>query len=898
MNKQQQTLFGFCKVLLNDNGIVTYQDIITAIDTTAPIIVDLCDDDKVRVIQELESFYAITVNDSQMISKNYTEEKWYTKIKNEIEHEHWDAYKTYLIDEKNFNPNIVSQLGDETLDYKLMNSLGNPNDDSNFLKRGLVIGDVQSGKTSTYIGLMCKAADAGYKAFIMLTGTVESLRSQTQERVEEGFIGIDITKGKPVGVGKNKENKVTSLTSRISDFNGNKDQNFINFSTPTVLVVKKNATNLKKLKNWLIKVGARSAPLLMIDDESDNASINTNAEKEDPTTINKSIREILDSFDKANYVGFTATPFANVFIDPTYDEDMENQDLFPEDFIVTLSPPSNYIGANSIYLDNSKYKDQLRYIEDAGHTIDDGFDFYSKHKKEWAGELPESLTDAIYAFYIVNAIRDINGDKETHRSMLINISRFTDVQKYTKSNVESIHTKAYAAIKYDLHEYKIPYENNKILKRIYSIWQKEYSNLSISWSEVSLAIFKSIEDIKIKVINSDKSSDKLEYTGSNSVRVIAIGGLALSRGLTLEGLIISYFYRNTSTYDVLMQMGRWFGYRNGYEDLFRIWTCENSSEWYKEIALATNQLREDMDTMAKTEKKPSEFGIRVRHDCSQLGITSQNKMRNTNSETEQLYYWGGMFETPYLHSDFDIHQSNYDNFIKIIETLENNNNQISIIPNLAGKTKMIQDVNKQIIIDLLNKVDTSEHNNKFDRKQIINFIDSTFDDILDKWDIAFVEGSGDEINILENEIKCIKRNKCELGSYKDNTFIKVTTKGRLGVPTDGKIGLDSSINYNVLEKFEKEYNYHKKDGEVTPKTIPANCWFKYIEYRKPLLIVYLIDIDGSQKIQELKNNLNGTPLIGLAVGFPNNNNVSKENQMKYVVNSQYNYYDYDEIEEE
>lgn len=579
--------------------------------------------------------YQIFANPGQSILEDYDQENWYDDAKSEITPIFWTRYKNYLIDEKHFSPNVVSTLGEDTLDQKLMNYILDPHISypAPVMRRGLIIGDVQSGKTSTYIGFICKAADAGYKVFILLTGTIESLRKQTQERVEEGFIGIDMsastTGGKRVGVGlDNQPIRAMALTSRKGDFAGDSNKIAVALSdkNAVVFVIKKQKDVLTKLKDWLVSLNADPAtgkidiPMLMIDDEADNASINTSKNKEDPTTINKLIRELASVFTKSNYVGFTATPFANVFIDPETTEKMETQDLFPENFIVALPTPSNYIGPNRIFAENGQFHSQLVYINDAGREEEDGYSFYFKHKKEWAGELPTSLTDSIYTFYLANAIRDLRGDLKEHRSMLINISRFVKVQHYIKGEVESIHARAYRSIKYNLSHNFAESMTDPVIKRIYNNWETYYSSCEFDWDQIVDALFIAMENIQIKVVNSSRSSEKLEYPKNEGLRVIAIGGLALSRGLTLEGLVISYFYRNTCTYDVLMQMGRWFGYRKNYEDLFRIWTHKSSARWYAEIAEATDKLKDDMIIMRERGQRPRDFGIRVRNNSAELSI--------------------------------------------------------------------------------------------------------------------------------------------------------------------------------------------------------------------------------------------------------------------------------------
>lgn len=191
----------------------------------------------------------------------------------------------------------------------------------------------------------------------------------------------------------------TALTSRNNDFTGNSDKIAValnNFHA-VVFVIKKQKDVLNKLTNWLIKLNADKIthkidlPMLMIDDEADNASINTSKSKEDPTTINRLIRKLANIFTRSNYIGFTATPFANVFIDPETTEEMENQDLFPEDFIVSLPTPDNYIGPEKIFAESGKYHKQLVYITDAGATEEDGYSFYFKHKKEWEGAFLKAL---------------------------------------------------------------------------------------------------------------------------------------------------------------------------------------------------------------------------------------------------------------------------------------------------------------------------------------------------------------------------------------------------------------------------------------------------------------------------------------------------------------------------
>lgn len=888
------------------------------------VSVDCSDEEREACKRDLKYRYMIQSRPGSKILNDYDQEEWYSDIKDEIDQKFWLRYKDYLIDEKHFSPNIVSKLGNETLDRDLMNYLLNPNikTDVPILRRGLVIGDVQSGKTSTYIGLICKAADAGFKVFILLTGTIESLRKQTQERVEEGFIGIDMsdpaTGGRRVGVGMdNQDIFATALTSRNNDFTGNSDKIAValrNFNA-VVFVIKKQKDVLNKLTKWLQNLNADKLtgkidqPMLMIDDEADNASINTSKDKEDPTTINRLIRNLANLFTRSNYIGFTATPFANVFIDPETTEEMENQDLFPEDFIVSLPTPSNYIGPEKIFAENGEYHSQLIYITDAGVEESDGYSFYFKHKKEWQGDLPDSLTDAIYSFYIVNAIRDLRGDTRTHRSMLINMSRFVKVQKHIRSEVEDIHTKAYREIKFNLsHDFEESMKS-PVLKRIHSLWETHFSDTEFEWDDIVDSLYNAVEPIMIKVVNSAKGTDKLVYPANESIRVIAIGGLALSRGLTLEGLIISYFYRNTCTYDVLMQMGRWFGYRRGYEDLFRIWTHRASAEWYAEISQATEELKADMRLMNENHMRPKDFGIRVKNDSDDLQITSANKMRNSVDELVTYSYFGSIIETPYLIYSPEKQVKNYQKTLKFINALAEDKYRIEQVTVNQGKTKkMILKVPKERIIDFLDSLAISKFNAKFRPTQILKFLTNCDDNSIAEFDIAFTEGKKNSdicpIILGNTEIIPILRSNCQISEYDDR--LNIGRRGKLGGPGDGLAGIldtpdmsAADIIAEAQEKFREDYLKRKRTPLANDATYPGETWFKYIKNRRPLLVIYFINAKGddnnTESFNRMKSAMGDAVSVGFALGFPANDNQAIHEISCYRANKTYNYFERDEI---
>lgn len=902
-------------------------DVVSALIRSALTITGVAynDEEIAAVKRDIAYKYQIQAHPGESILADYDQANWYDDRKVEIEQNFWIRYKDYLIDEKHFSPNVVSTLGNDTLDQKLMNYILDPKADYGkpVLKRGLIIGDVQSGKTSTYIGFICKAADAGYKVFILLTGTIESLRKQTQERVEEGFIGIDMsantTGGKRVGVGlDNKPIHAMALTSRASDFRGNSDKIAVSLGADkdaVVFVIKKNTTTLTKLTKWLIDLNADplthkiDMPMLMIDDEADNASINTSSDKEDPTKINKLIRRLADVFTKSNYVGFTATPFANVFIDPETTEKMETHDLFPEDFIVALPTPSNYIGPTRIFSKDGEFHSQLVYITDAGREEEDGYSFYFKHKKDWQGKLPESMTDAIYAFYLANAIRDLRGDQKDHRSMLINISRFVKVQKYIKEVVEKIHAVAYRSLKYNLCGDFETSMQDPILKQIYKVWQTHYQKCEFTWDEVAATLFESMEKIQIKVVNSSRSSEKLEYPKNESLRVIAIGGLALSRGLTLEGLIISYFYRNTCAYDVLMQMGRWFGYRRGYEDLFRIWTHKASAEWYAEIADATEKLKDDMFRMRDLGQKPRDFGIRVRNNSTELNITAYNKMRNATDEYEVTSYFGSIVETPYLRFNVAAQKNNFRAVTDLVTECLAKGYLFERRMTLSGRRGryMLQNVPKELIVEFLDKLQISRYSSDFDPKQISGFLNSCADSSIDAFDVAFMDGGNTEktVNVCEQRIACVERKTCVIDSELDR--LSIGRRGKLGGPGDGLTGIidfngksAEEIIENAKASFRKFYEAEKGEPFDETRVYPSDTWFRFVEDRKPLLLIYLIDVDVADENQTKQRDafraaIGDTPAVGLALGLPRNDKEAGLTSTRYKANRVYNWFDKDEI---
>jgi hypothetical protein len=600
--------------------------------------------------------FAIRMDRGETLTADDDHVPWLDARRAEIDPFYWTRYREFLIG--NGWPPLVTATLDRATD-ELLDLLGNPADVRGWKRRGLVMGDVQSGKTATYAALLGKAADSGYRMAILLTGVLENVRRQTQERLDAAFIGFDssdflgsakLRHKRHIGVGliDGRRDGVV-FTSREHDFRKNA-ASALNISLnalnePVLVVTKKNKAVLERLANWLRarnadRRGRIDLPMLLIDDEADNASINTKKDPNETTAINKAIRDLLGLFERSSYVGFTATPFANIFIDPSSTDEMIGDDLFPRDFIHVLRPPDNYVGMDRLFggiqVEDGAIGEgtdaTLRTIEDAADWLPPG------HRKDHEpGVLPDSLLHALRCFLLTCAIRDLRASRGEpgkgggiHRSMLVNVSRFTDVQNRIADALHLELEDIRRAVR--LHGALDPAkaaERSPEVAALATAYAEEFAELDESWPEVLKVLLEAIAPIRVQPVNQSTGAKSLDYstaTAHPGVRVIAVGGNSLSRGLTLEGLSTSYFLRDARAYDTLLQMGRWFGYRDGYADLCRLWLSEEARGWYEHVTEATGELKRDFARMKRRQATPREFGLRVRTHPDTLLITARNKM--------------------------------------------------------------------------------------------------------------------------------------------------------------------------------------------------------------------------------------------------------------------------------
>jgi len=663
---------------------------------------------------------------------------------------YWSRYKKYLLYEKKWAASTVRTIERDT--WNVLDLMANPKIEAGFERRGLVVASVQSGKTANYIGLICRAADAGYKIIIVMAGVHNVLRNQTQARLEDGFTGFNIVEQQaiePVGVGLyNGRRRPIACTSRDADFNKRRASALKGIQTahtnePWLFVIKKNSNSLKQVYEWLRDNASPNDQLLLIDDEADNASINGKYKRErredEPTRINGQIRNILNYFTRKCYVGYTATPYANILIDPEVDTEQHGKDLFPSSFIYTLEESSDYFGADKVFADYDDNKPKyLRFIDDIETVLP------PKHKSDYhVDDIPETLKDAIRTFIVATAIRALRGDSKEHSTMMVNVSPFKAPQKsvaweiedYIKQLKNSI--KAYAALNEEL-----ALGVSDDLKFIYASWLTEYSHCTESnWAEVQHALYDTIKTIHVVSINSD-STETLEYE-LHTEHVIAVGGYRLSRGLTLEGLVVSYYSRNAKAYDALMQMARWFGYRPGYEELCRVWMSDKAAGWYKFVADSTADLFDELRNMRQVKKTPKNYGLKIKQSPDSLIVTARNKMGTGTKLDAPIDLNNGFVETIAFDRSVDVVQQNKSAIEVLLDKIMSCRDR--------DKDLLFREVPVQYIIDFIQAYTNEDARSpKSQKKPVLNYIDDRrLDGELDKWDVFVAEGDGPCVNLSQ-----------------------------------------------------------------------------------------------------------------------------------------------------
>jgi hypothetical protein len=549
----------------------------------------------------------------------------------------WARLERRLLAGGMWTPDQVASLASESL--RVLRHLRDPLGNARFEGRGLVVGYVQSGKTANYTAVAARALDAGYRMVIVLSGIHDALRNQTQLRLERELVGTAPARD------------WTLLTSSLEDFQG-AEASVLDRPGAFLVVAKKNVAVLRKLNTWLAAAGPRLAgvPTLVIDDEADQASINTRGNRppdptldEDepvdpragpggPSPTNALIRAILNLLPKATYIAYTATPFANILIDPQAVDRKVGKDLFPSDFALQLARPEGYTGTEELFGVTAQGRDVLRPVPDA----DVGLLKRSRRNRTAAvtvttpGDLlPLSLSDAFLTFCLAGGMRELRPALQGQaHTMLVHVTARTDDQARIAS-----------AIREQRDIWREAVLQGQDLSGLFGdVLDRHFAGVKLpdGRANVIAQAVRVMRGLEVLELNS-VTGENLEYDTRPSRHLVAVGGNRLSRGLTLEGLTVSYFLRTATMADTLLQMARWYGFRTGYEDLIRIWTTDGIAHWFTELALVEQSLRDALRALIRAGRRPDEMAIRLRAHSGLL-LTARNKSGMAEDAQES---WSG-----------------------------------------------------------------------------------------------------------------------------------------------------------------------------------------------------------------------------------------------------------------
>ena len=611
------------------------------------------------------------------------------------------------------------------------------------------------------------------------------------------------------------------------------------------------------------------SPCSLIDDEADNASINIRHGAGEVSRINGQVRELLQLFERSCYVGYTATPFANIFIDPASDDEMLGEDLFPGSFILSLDPPSNYFGANAVFL-----QDSALYIR----HIDDNEDHLPiRHPKDIVvSSLPPSLIYAVRAFILGRAVRLARGQIREHCSMLVNASRFVNVQSQLRNEIHARLSDIQRSIRVSG---ALPEEDallNEEIRALRHVWMREFDHIEFSWAEVQEHLHSAASPVRVVEVNS-RSSGTLDYSGhrQDGLNVIAVGGFSLSRGLTLEGLMVSYFMRNSMMYDTLMQMGRWFGYRPHYQDLCRIWMTEEAQGWYEHVAESIEELRGELRSMAASNATPEKFGLKVRSHPDSLIVTARNKMGSGERLVVRISLASKLIETHTLRRDGESLDHNREAARRLARALDRVGFPIATAePVKFGK--LLSRVPVDPILGFLRRFRNHEGSLVTDSDPVMRYIEERRADELSRWDVLFVS-LGSETKVVDAslgiEIRCQTRTA---GHRSDARMLRLGNRHRVSSRGIEETGLTD----RERDLAEREYRADKdRDGSSTwgrRNNYPDLVYRKRRE--RPLLMIHLIEIETGGRGDPPAN-----PVVAWGISFPPTDR--EETRVEYVVNT-------------
>lgn len=918
-------------------------------------------------LRDVRYNYKTIMNPSMSIQNEY-KDTWLNENRiNEIGWENDETkaktyrgrYLLYLEKKLGRSKSMINET--ERSSLEIIKKIGDPKNSNNFFVKGLVVGSVQSGKTSNFNAVVNSSIDVGYKLIIVLSGIMEDLRRQTQIRTEKEVEGKMVAQDKFIGVGEiasfgqlgqfTDVNQVILPTSTQNDFNRTMQQAHFSLNNTNILICKKNTSVLQNLLLWLNEYllennDKHNIPFLIIDDEADNASINNLGHKgsEYANKINGHVRALLALFNRKTYIGYTATPFANILQDWNNKPETkwkvkdsrsnlelefdQEGNLFPDDFIELLIPPSNYIGPKNFFetrIEDIKKIEPLLaepltdYIEyfpervkelsdgsligvkkynnknefDSDPDAEDKFISFQNYKAitrattkhdNFPIEIPKSLDEAIKCFIVSIAIRlsrrpELIQSKlfHPHNTMLIHISRFSDWQCKTKKLI----IKKIEYLKTRLNNDALS-ASDSIFIEFERIWVKYYADAvnnireylpenyedeyltRKTFNEVRDLLVSAINGIEVKAVNTVEK-DVLDYE-SGEKKYIVIGGNKLSRGFTLEGLTINYFIRNTNFADTLLQMGRWFGYRPGYLDCCKLFTTADSFEKFDQCTWTIEELEEEFRMLSKAKKKPKDYATKVLTHPGALTITRPAILKNTI--IEKWSFEDKLLQTTDLLINKISIETSWNNFKSVYEKYKDNFHFSDFRKSIILET----DING--LEDFLMSQSTFVD---FPTDALVRFIRKCNEfDKLTNWTIAIkTTGSTDNYLLPEDtkfatKIQLIKRSSQENGKY----FTKLLEKNIFKVSGGSSNILSGGRDMSMTLQEEEIINIEEEFKAKFKKNAPEKAYREKMKATDGVLVVFLMDlmeVFKGQKLEEKAINENidlNIPLIGYAIGIP------------------------------
>lgn len=894
LNDRQTDFKGYLKdQLFNRVRPLTFDELETKAAGFASLLFeDLTMTEIGEVLQELTQENAVEMALGDSIVDPTTFRPWIAQRRKEVETPRWKAYEKLLVS-RDWEAKVIRTLDSQTDD--VLELLGDPLQvDGTWPRRGLLMGEVQSGKTATYLGVLNKALDYGYSVIVVIGGHTEDLRQQTQTRFDTDLLGIDSETWEDginhaairnVGVGEIHRLRAHLMTTVRHDFSKSKRGSSITWvegGLPTVFITKKTPSLLDNIRTYIKSQapgGRLDIPLIVVDDESDWGSPNTR-DKTDPTSVNKAIRALLDVSTRSSYLAITATPFANIFIDdqasfefvekPRRGEPVADgpgtvlHDLFPSDYIRVMSPPTTYRGIGT-------------YFREADHTsitteVDDCLAILPiKHKNHHPViALPESMETAIIEFLLGTAVRRLRERRIKASSMLINVSRFKSVERQVSILADKFLRQTVGMI---LGEFARQTAIKSVAAiRVHDIWNERFANVNdVEWQQVAEKLVEIAHGFRIDLINGDTAKERAkrrkqmtlaERQADDLDPKIVVGGDILSRGLTLDGLQVSYFVREPRTMDTLMQMGRWFGYRPRFDDLVRIWMPERTRADFTHSAEVTEELRETLIDMKARGLTPRDFGLRVRVHPDSVDIVAANKGRDTEFVEIGPIVWENRLAESYdLTGDENVDEANQaavENLIARLDPAES--------VKTSGGFESWQHVSLDTVLEFFQTFQGSPGtpaNQPFGRHTDGTLpITDAFKVTpgRDRWSVVLVSSGEGKPHKFGNDFEVTMSVRNNMGRSRIDGHIRLDRR-RVATPGD----VIGSLLPPEREAMEKEPRY-TSGGKPMSSQKQTLEWINH-----PILMIYAVSADEPaipQDSSDLTQVETGLTRVAVAIAFP------------------------------